>query len=453
MTVEGPQTTPSLGRRALLRTSLLSAAGLAVPGLRAQPAPAPGPWAGRPLGDLPRPPSDVDPLELARDEAYWSRVAAYYDRTEDITNLEHGYWGRMANPVRERYTEGVAMVDRRSAVYARSEYRQDHRLAVERIAETLGAHPDEIAITRNATEAVHNLIRQYRGLTAGDSILIADADYPAFTRFIRGFAATRGVRVAQIALPERADGAEVLERYLEAMDREPRLKLVLLTHVSNQHGLRIPVPAIAAAARDRGADVICDAAQSWGLLDLRVGDLGVDWAAFNLHKWMGAPLGTGVLYMRRGTLDRVAPYPGIPDGDPYRVARRVHSGTSNFAAVLAIPAALEFHDVVGGANKEARLRYLRALWTGPADAMDHVEVLGGADEAAWSGLASFRLSGRRRVADAQALQQRLEQEHGIFTVARQGLDGGACVRITPQVYTTPAEMEQLVTALRALGAA
>ncbi|MEM1436574.1 MAG: aminotransferase class V-fold PLP-dependent enzyme [Pseudomonadota bacterium] len=443
--------TRPIGRRALLRAGAALAATVALPMARGgADGAAVQPWSSRPLAALPLAPAKVSPRELAMDEAFWAQVGTRFDRTAGVTNLEHGYWGRMANPVRERYVEGVAMVDRQSAFYARKDYGADHRYAVEQIAATLGAQPDEIAITRNATESIHNLLRQHRGLAAGDTILIADADYPAFKRFIGGFAAQRGLRVVALTLPERANLAQVEALYREAMAREKRLKLVLLTDVSNQHGLRVPVAAITAAARERGADVICDAAQSWGLVDLRVDDLGVDLAAFNLHKWMGAPLGTGVLYIRRGSLDRIAPYPGDSDDGPNRIARRVHSGTGNFAAVLAIPAALEFHNALGGANKEARLRYLRSLWTEPAQAMNHVEVLGGTEESAWSGLGSFRLAGRTSRKDVMALQQRLEQQHRIFTVARYGLDGGACIRITPQVYTARTEVERLVDALDAL---
>jgi len=154
--------------------------------------------------------------------------------------------------------------------------------------------------------------------------------------------------------------------------------------------------------------------------------------------------------MRRGSLDKVLPYPGESDPDNTRIATRVHTATSNFAAIVAIPAALDFHAAVGGANKEARLRYLRGLWTQEADAMEHVEVLGGADEASWTGMAALRLRGKTSPAEVNALQQQLERDFEIFTVARYDLHSGACIRVTPQVFTTPDELAQLVAALRQL---
>ena len=397
-------------------------------------------------GSLPAPP-EQRPDRLARNEDFWRRVGEHYERASGLVNLEHGYWGKMAAPVRAYYEAATTRVNTQNSIYGRKEYGADARRSVARIAAALGAREDEIVLTRNATEAVHNLIRQYRGLAAGDAVLYADIDYPQFKTTMQWLESARGVSAVRIDLPPRADQTQILDAYVAAFDANPELKLMLVTHASNQHGLVIPVADIAREARARGIDVICDSAQSWGLVDYRIDDLGVDWAGFNLHKWIGSPVGVGALYMRRGTLDRIAPYPGEVDPDGTRAAARIHSGTSNFAAMISVPAALDFHQAVGGANKEARLRYLRSLWTDEAASMAHIEVLGGADEASWTGMGAFRLAGRSSVDDARALQARLEHDFGIFTVVRRGLASGACVRVTPQVFTTPDEIGQLVDAL------
>ena len=398
----------------------------------------------------PRPPSAVTPADLARDEAFWREVGSFYDRSEAILNLEHGYWAKMARPVQAAYFDALTMVNTENSYYARREFAADEAEATRRIARALGAHEDEIVITRNATEACHNLIRQYRGLDDKDAVLLADVDYPGFKTHMHWLGEGRGVRVVEIALPTRASQQEIRDLYFQAFETNPDLKLMLITHVSNQQGLVIPVAEITAEARRRGIDVICDAAQSWGLLNFEITDLGVDYAAFNLHKWIGAPLGTGALYVRRGALERIAPYPGESTAADAPIASRIHPGTYNFAARLAIPEALDFHETLGPANKEARLRYLRGLWTAEADEMPHIEVLGGRDEASWTGIGSFRLEGRTSIEDATELQLRLEKEFGIFTVVRKGLASGGCVRITPQVFNTPDEMGQLVDAMRQL---
>ena len=397
---------------------------------------------------LPSSPAGADPSALAQDETFWSEVATNYDRTVGIVNLEHGFWGKMAHPVQDAYIDATRMVNAQNSFYARKQFDADEMESVRRVASALGVHDDEIVLTRNATESIHNLIRQYRGLAAGDAILYADIDYPHFKTAMQWLEGARGARPVKLVIPPRANQEQLFELYRDTFDKNPDLKLMLLMHVSNQHGLVLPVARIVEEARKRGIDVICDTAQSWGLLDYQVPSLDVDWAGFNLHKWIGTPVGVGALYMRRGSLQKVAPYPGESDPEDDLVSTRVHVGTSNFAAVLAIPHALDFHEAIGGANKEARLRYLRQLWTNEAESMSHIELLGGLDEESRTGMGSFRLAGKSSADDVTALQQRLEQEFGIFTVVRKGLASGYCVRITPQVFTAPDELAQLVDALK-----
>jgi selenocysteine lyase/cysteine desulfurase len=400
--------------------------------------------------ELPVPPQSTSAQVLARDEDFWKEIASYYDRTQGIVNLEHGYWGKMAHPVQNAFIDATRMVNAQNSFYARKGYADDQRLSVHKVAQALGVFDDEIVITRNATEAIHNLIRQYKGLNPDDAVLYADLDYPSFKETMLWLKGAYGVNAVEVELPQRATQAEILGRYVAAFDANPNLKLMLITHVSNQHGLVVPVAEIATEAKSRGIDVICDSAQSWGLLDYKISDLNVDWAGFNLHKWIGSPIGVGALYMKRGSLSKVAPYPGESDPENSRASARVHMATSNFASIITIPDAIAFHEAIGAANKEARLRHLRQLWTDEAQTMGHIELLGGLDEESWTGMGSFRLSGKNTVADARELQQRLENEFGIFTVIRVGLASGSCVRITPQVFTSAVEISMLVDAMQKL---
>jgi len=400
--------------------------------------------------ELPVPPQSTSAQVLARDEDFWKEIASYYDRTQGIVNLEHGYWGKMAHPVQNAFIDATRMVNAQNSFYARKGYADDQRLSVHKVAQALGVFDDEIVITRNATEAIHNLIRQYKDLNPDDAVLYADLDYPSFKETMLWLKGAHGVNAVEVELPQRATQAEILDRYVAAFDANPNLKLMLITHVSNQHGLVVPVAEIATEAKSRGIDVICDSAQSWGLLDYKISDLNVDWAGFNLHKWIGSPIGVGALYMKRGSLSKVAPYPGESDPENSRASSRVHMATSNFASIITIPDAIAFHEAIGAANKEARLRHLRRLWTNEAQAMGHIELLGGLDEESWTGMGSFRLSGKNTVADARELQRRLENEFGIFTVIRVGLASGSCVRITPQVFTSGVEISMLVDAMQKL---
>jgi len=395
-------------------------------------------------------PQNISATSLASDEAFWANVATFYDKAQGIVNLEHGYWGKMSRPVQADFIKKTEMVNTQLSFYARKDYGDDEKLSVHKVAQALGVSDEEIVLTRNATEAIHNLIRQYNDFSTNDTILYTDTDYPSFKHTMEWLAKSRHVKPVQVILPPRANQKQILDLYVEAFDKNPNIKLMLLTHVSNQHGLVLPVAKISKIAKQRGIDVICDSAQSWGLLDYKITDLNVDWAGFNLHKWIGAPVGVGALYMKKGSLAKISPYPGEHDPDNTNARARVHMATSNFASILTIPAAIDFHQAVGAANKEARLKHLRALWVNEAEKMPHIEVLGGLDDESSTGMCSFRLVGKTTLEDAKNLQQRLENEFGVFTVVRIGLASGCCIRITPQVFVSADEIGQLVTAMKAL---
>ena len=384
---------------------------------------------------------------MAEDESYWQRVAAHYRVTDKVINLEAGYWGIMPSPVADEYARHVERVNRESSYYARRTYGGDLAQVRRRVASFLGVDPAEIAFSRSATESLYALIGGYNKLEAGDAVLYADLDYPAMQNAMRSLAARRGVEPVRMTVPEPASHDNVLSAYAAALEKHPNIRLVLLTHVSNKTGLVIPSAALTALARSRGADTIVDAAHAIGQLDLTIPDLGADFVGFNLHKWIGAPLGVAAFYIKRSRLPDVDPMMG-EEGES--IESRIHTGTTNFAAFLTIPSALDFHESVGRAHKAARLRYLRDRWVRAAREMAHVQVLTPDDPRMSAGICSFRLRGRTSGADNDRVVETLLSRHGIFTRRSAGVDGGDCVRVTPALYTKPADVDRLAQALREL---
>jgi selenocysteine lyase/cysteine desulfurase len=212
----------------------------------------------------------------------------------------------------------------------------------------------------------------------------------------------------------------------------------------------MPVREIAAMADAAGAGVIVDAAHSWGMLDFDVPDLGAPFAALNLHKWIGAPLGCGAVYIRRGSLDAIDPYLGDRTWPASDIRSRVHTGSPNFAAWLTVPAALELHGKIGAHAKEARLRALRNAWAEPARALPGVQILTPADPSMTAGITSFRLHGRTSKADTDAIVAALRERFGVFTVMRPGPDAGEVVRVTPSILTRMTDVERLLEGLSGL---
>ena len=390
------------------------------------------------------------PAQVARDEAYWRRVAAYYKVGEDYTNLEAGYWGMMSAPVLADYHGHIDRVNRHNSFYARRDYNRDLGLARERVADFVGAKPAEIAFTRGATEALQRLIIQYRPLQAGEAVVYADLDYGAMQLAMNALAEQRGARVVRFDFPEPSTYRSMLEVYRRVLDDTPNARLLLLTHLNNKTGLIIPVKEIVAMAKDRGIDVVVDAAHSFGQCDIGLDDLGADFVGLNLHKWLGAPLGAGLMYIRESRIPDVAPMLGEPESD--RITSRIHTGTMSFATFLTVPAALDFHDEIGGAYKAARLRYLRDRWVGEVRGTAGIDVLTPDDADSVAAITSFRLKGQTGTPENQAIVEGLLERYGIFTVWRTGVAPGDCVRVTPALYNTPDDVDHLAASLKAMAA-
>lgn len=428
-----------LTRRELIRST--TAAGLVTAGGAVAVA---RPSTGGPgtLPQLETPPGA--PERVARDEAYWERVAAHYRVGENYTNLEAGYFGMMAAPVLAEYHRQIDRVNQHSSHYARRGYGADLEAVRARVARALGADPHEIALTRGATEALQRLIIQYRNVGPGDELLYADLDYGAMQYAMNALAAQRGARVVRFDFPAQPTRERVLEAYAARLDAHPRIKLVLLTHLNNKTGFIIPCREIVELARARGADAIVDAAHSFGQCDLTLADLGADFVGCNLHKWLGAPVGAGVMYIRDGRLGDIDPMLGEP-GPQDRIDSRIHTGTSNFATYLTVPAALDFHHEVGQAAKAARVRHLRDRWVHAVRDHPGIDIL--TPDESVAAITSFRLHGRTSREANQAIVEELLERYGLFTVWRTGVATGDCVRVTPALYNRPDDADRLAGAL------
>lgn len=388
----------------------------------------------------------------ADEEAFWASVAANYDRPPGVIQLENGNWGAMPRTVLHAYRETVARVNRDTSFYSRRGMTKDLLAARADVAAELGVPAEEIAFTRNATEALKALILGYNRLRSGDAVLYADLDYDSMQACMESLRVRRGVRVLRIALPEPATRENLLGAYERAIAAEPRLKLILLTHLSHRTGLVIPVREIAAMARTRGIDVIVDAAHSWQQLDFVLPDLGCDFVGLNGHKWLGAPLGVGMIYIRRTALDRIDRDPAEESDGPDAIHTRVHTGTLDYAAQLTVPAALAFQRNIGRSRRAARLRWLRDCWVSRARTIPGIEVLTPDDPALHGGITSFRVRGITDVEGNIALSGHLLDQNGIFTVHRAGPAKGACVRVTPALFTKPADLDRLAQALTMIAA-
>jgi selenocysteine lyase/cysteine desulfurase len=385
----------------------------------------------------------LPPHVLAQDEAFWGRIRRQYRLTSDYINLENGYYAMQSQPVLEAFLRHVREVNVEASHYMRTRQFDDKAAVRDRLAAMAGVAPEELIVTRNTTESLDTVIGGFRW-REGDEAVMAAQDYGAMLDMFRLQQRRHGIVNRVLSLPiDPASDAEVVDLYESAIT--PRTRLLMVCHMVNITGQILPVARIAEMAHRHGVQVMVDGAHSFAQLEFRIPDLGADYFAASLHKWLGAPLGAGILYVRRGLVGDLWPLFAdlhVPDDD---IRKLNHTGTHPVHTDLAINDALDFHEDIGTRRKEARLRYLQRYWTDRVRDHPRIRLNTPTDPARSCAIANVAVEGLEPAALARALLDR----YRIWTVAIDAA-GVRGARITPQLFTTTAELDTLVRALREL---
>ncbi|CAN5864420.1 aminotransferase class V-fold PLP-dependent enzyme [soil metagenome] len=397
----------------------------------------------------------AEPVALRPNSIPVADLPRHFDVEPGYHNLENGYWSLMPRVVAQAFDAHNAYVNRANAIWARNVMPGGVGAAAAlegaqaAIARMVGCLPEEIGLTRSGADALQMLIVNYKALKPGDAVIHCDLDYDAMIASMKWLGTHRGARVVRFAMPEPATTANILAAYEAVLKANPDAKLLLVTQISNRTGLVTPVKEIVAMARARGVDTIVDAAHGIACLDFQLDDLGADFVGWSVHKWTSAPLGTGAMYIRKSRIadiDIAYEHFGLAADD---INARAPSGTVNFAALLTIPTAVDFHFAVGAAAKEKHLRALRDRWVNAVRDAPNVEICVPDDPARYCAITSFRLKGMTTDAAAQRVQKQLFEKHRVHTIWRAGVEKGPVIRVTPGLYTTTADVDALAAALRA----
>ena len=232
---------------------------------------------------------------------------------------------------------------------------------------------------------------------------------------------------------------EIVELYRQMITDKTRV--ILLTHVSNINGLILPVAGITAIAKQKGIDTITDSAHALGQVPFSLSALGSDFVGMNLHKWIGNPVGAGILYVKKVRIKEMKALFGDMSAAETSINKLAHFGTTPFAVIMTIPTSLAFQQQLGIERISARLHYLKSIWVNELKQHPGVEVVVPGDFSC--GIASFRLKNKT----AAEVADYLFKQHKIFTVARTlGKDG--CVRVTPSVYNSADDIRKFVDAVK-----
>ena len=377
---------------------------------------------------------DQTPIEVASDEDYWAEIRNSFTVDRNVINLNNGYVSPAPLVVQDamrRYLDFSNMGPKHTMIDILEKQVEDVR---RRVAKTAGCDPEEIAITRNASESLENA--QYGiDLKPGDEVLTTNQDYPRMLTTFRQRERREGIVLKTISFPVPPPSMEDLyQRFERAVT--PKTKLILLCHITNRTGQIFPVRKICDMAHARNIPVIVDGAHAFNHFPYNLSDLGCDYYGVSLHKWTCAPIGTGFLYVRNSRIASTWSLMASSDRQQGDIRKFEEIGTHPAANHNAISAALIFNENIGIDRKAARLRYLRDRWAHRLAQNPKVKILHSEDPAQSCGIGFLAFNG----VDAEKMAETLWSKYNIITV-RVGHEEYDGLRITPHIYSTVADID------------
>ena len=375
------------------------------------------------------------PADVARDEDFWLQVQQAFTLDRTLINLNNGGVSPSPRVVQEAMRRYLDYSNTAPAYTMWQILEPEIEAVRRRLAASFGCDPEEMAITRNASEALET-VQLGIPLERGDEVLTTTQDYPRMLTTWHQRERREGIVVREITFPvpppSQDDLAERIERAIT-----PKTKVIHVCHITNLTGQIFPIKRIVQRARARGIEVIVDGAHAYAHFPFTRDDLDCDYYGTSLHKWLLAPHGTGFLYVRKAKIASVWPLMAAPPEMNGNIRKFEEIGTHPAANHNAIAEALTFHEGIGAERKAARLRYLFQRWAKRLEHLPRVRILTPYDPAQSCGLASIAIDGM----DPNKLVAYLWDTHRIIVTPIVHKEF-SCVRVTPNVYTTVAEIDR-----------
>ncbi|MDH5589818.1 MAG: aminotransferase class V-fold PLP-dependent enzyme [Gemmatimonadota bacterium] len=386
------------------------------------------------------------PEEVARDEDYWFAVRRAFTVDPNEINLNSGSVSPAPRVVQEAVEHYLTITNMSPSLWVDEMLSPHRELVRKRLAAMAGADAEEIAITRNTSESLQ-IVQLGMELRPGDEILLTTQDYPRMITTWRQRERRDGVVLRTFPVPSPPDDPmELVEAYRKHIT--PRTRVIHMSHVTFTAGQIFPVREICAMARDRGIRTVVDGAHSFAHFPFSVRELGCDYFGTSLHKWLTAPVGTGMLYVRRELIPEtwaLTPAPSSMDGD---IRKFEQIGTFPVAIPNSIGEAITFHESIGGERKAARLRYLRRRWMEQVEDVPGVEFRTANDDRQAGALSTMGIEG----VGAQDLTGLLQERYSIHVRPRFVTGEWEGIRVTPNVFSTLEEVDTFATAIREIAA-
>lgn len=384
----------------------------------------------------------ISPEELATDEDFWYYIQQSFTVSPSLINLNNGGVSPAPKTVQDAMKRYYDLSNEAPSYYMWRVLDQGREPLRKNLARLAGCSPEEIAINRNSSEGLETVIFGLQ-LKAGDEVVAAKQDYPNMINAYKQRELRDGIKMVWINLELPSEDENYLvSQFVNAFTA--KTKVVHITHIINWNGQILPVKKIAQEAHKRGIEVVVDGAHSFAHFDFKVPDLDADYYAGSLHKWLYAPIGSGVLYVRKEKIKNIYPMFAVDNPLKDDIRKFEALGTRPFFIEQAIGKAIEFHEMIGAERKEKRLHYLKNYWMEKVKGLPGVKLNTSLNPKWGCAIGNVGVEGRK----PGELDSFLMDKYKVHTVAIEweNIKG---VRVTPNVYTTTKQLDVLVEGITA----
>lgn len=381
---------------------------------------------------------------LADDEDFWFQVQQAFTVDRNNINLNNGSVAPSPRSVQRAQLDYLTMTNMSPSHYVDEMLYPEFEVVRRRLAARFGCDPEDLAITRNTTEALE-AVQLGMPLSRGDEVITTTQDYPSMHTAWRTRERRDGIVLKVISFPVPSAGPDDLVQRFEAAIT-PRTRVLHVSHVYFTTGQIAPIQRICRLARARGIEVVVDGGHAFAQFPFTRDDLDCDYFGTSLHKWLSAPVGTGFLYVRRAKIKSIWPLFAAPAEMDDNIRKFEAIGTFPVHIRNPITEALDFHEAIGPERKAARLRFLRRRWTRHVAQFPRVKLLTPDDDAQSCALGAMSVDGLT----GPQLVEHLMTKHRIHVRARIVPNEFSCIRVTPNVYTTVAEIDAFARAIELL---
>jgi|TARA_B110000914_G_C15492656_1_gene461500 isopenicillin-N epimerase len=384
-----------------------------------------------------------NPKDIARDESFWREIQQGYTADRGLINLNNGGVSPSPTVVQEalkRYLD----FSNTSPAYSMWRILEPQKETIrKRMARFFNCDTEEIALTRNASEGLQ-ICQNGFDLEVGDEVLTTTQDYGRMISTFKQRECRDGIVLKQFKIPIPAENDNQIVNLFEN-NITPKTKLILMCHMINITGQILPVKKVVKMAKKYNIPVIVDGAHTFAHFDFDLTDLECDYYATSLHKWLSAPFGTGMLYVRKNKIANLWPLQAADECKKDDIRKFEEIGTHPCPNKIAIGDALTFHQGIGSKNKEARLIYLRDRWAKRLLKNDRIRLHTSLKPGKSCAIATVEIKG----IDTSAVAKELWDKYRIFVVAINHKEFTGC-RITPHVYTTIEEIDRFSDAMETI---